>query len=139
MKCDAPAYSLTLRDKRSKRAMQFALYMPKPAPVAPEMADKHSFWTCDYSVRRNRKTVLKATYGATWLDALTSAAEGMRRMIPLGEEQDWQTQDGIESWRIFPRLIAANGSYEDHLRMSGELAARKESGRAPPEMRLCIP
>jgi len=125
VKCDLPAYTLKLRGRKKKQSMQFALYMPKPAPVAPEVADKHSFWICDYSVRRNRKTVLKTAYGATWLDALTGAAEGMRRMIPSGEEQDWQTQDGIESWRIFPRLVAANGSYEDHLRMSGELAARE--------------
>ena len=136
MKCDAPAYNLTLRDKRSKRSMQFALYMPKPAPVAPEVADKHSFWICDYSVRRNRKTVLKTAYGATWLDAFTGAAEGMRRMIPLGEEQHWETHDGVESWRIFPRLVAATGSYEDHLKMSGELAIRErerqEASKAVP-------
>jgi hypothetical protein len=85
--------------------MQLALWMPRPAPVAPEVADKHSFWICNYSLRRNRKTQKKAACGATWLDALTSAAEGMRLMIPPGEEQDWQTQDGVESWRILPKLV----------------------------------
>jgi hypothetical protein len=105
--------------------MQFALSLPRPAPVAQEVADKHSFWTCSYSVRRNRRTEKKTAFGATWLDALTSAAEGMRRMIPPGEEQDWQTQDGVESWRILPKLVPANGSYGEHMRMSGELAAEE--------------
>lgn len=142
MKSDLPAYTLKLRSRKKKKLMLFTLYMPKLAPVAPDVADKHSFWTCSYSMRCNRKSVSKDAYGATWLDAFTAAADGMRRMIPSGEERDWVTDDGIESWRIFPKLVAANGSYEDHLRISGELASRQmelqEASKAVPVYSLTL-
>lgn len=101
MNGDSSVYTLKLRNRKKKQSIQFKLYMPKPAPVASEVADKYAFWICCYSMRYNRKTVSKSAYGATWLDSFTGAAEGMRRLIPSGEEQDWETPDGIASWRIF--------------------------------------
>jgi len=142
MKSDLPAYTLKLRSRKKKKSMLFMLYLPKLAPVAQDVAGKHSFWICRYSMHCNRKTVSKDAYGATWLDAFTAAADGMRRMIPSAEERDWVTDDGIESWRIFPKLVAANGSYEDHLRIIGELASRQmelqEASKAVPVYSLAL-
>jgi hypothetical protein len=131
MNGDATAYQLKLRNRKSKKSMTFSLSMPELVPLAPEVEDRHALWGCDYEMRRGRRTVREKSYGATWLDAMTGAAEGMRRLIPVEEERDWVTEDGIESWRIFPKLVAADGNGEGHVSVDGEAAARQREGQAP--------
>jgi hypothetical protein len=102
-----PVYELRLRKKSGRQSILFSLRAPVLAPVAPEVAERHAFWMCDYSVKKGRKQARHMAYGATWLDAFTSAVAGLRRSIPVDELHDWVTMDGIEFWRMFPDMPEA--------------------------------
>jgi hypothetical protein len=87
-----PIYSLKLRKKTGRQSMLFTLRVPV---LAPEVAEAHAFWMCDYSVTKDRKEARHMAYGATWLDAFTGAVAGLRRSIPVDELHDWVTMDGM--------------------------------------------
>jgi hypothetical protein len=90
-----PVYSLKLRKKTGRQSILFTLGAPVLAPVAPEVAEAHAVWMCDYSVTKGRKEARHSAYGATWLDAFTGAVAGLRRSIPVDELHDWVTMDGM--------------------------------------------
>lgn len=98
-------FSLKLVNRASRKTMHLALQSPVRVRLAPEVAGTLALWMCHYEVRRGRKTVCKSAYGGSWPDALLRAGEGLRCMIPEGETRDWVTEEGVESWRVFPRVI----------------------------------
>lgn len=122
MNATAPVYSLKLRKRTGRRSILFTLRVPMLAPVAPEVAETHAVWMCDYSIKKTRKETRHTGYGASWLDAFTGAVAGMRRFIPADELRDWVKMDGIESWRIFPNMPEAAKAASGNARPQGEAA-----------------
>lgn len=109
-----PVYSLTLRNRRKKKQLHFTMSMPE-AVARPLWARSDApDWRCSFTVTQRRKTVTKVAYGADWPGAITNALEAMRRMIPDEEECDWETDEGVPSWCVFPKTVPIAWDYAFH-------------------------
>ena len=109
-----PVYSLTLRNRRKKKQLHFTMSMPE-AVARPLWARSDApDWRCSFTVTQRRKTVTKAAYGDDWPGAITNALQAMRRMIPDEEECDWETDEGVPSWCVFPKTVPIAWDYAFH-------------------------
>lgn len=109
-----PVYSLKLRNRRKKKQLHFTLSMPEAVAQPLWTRSESPDWRCSFTVTRLRKTVTKDVYGSDWPGAITNALEAMRRMIPDEEECDWETDEGVPSWCVFPKNVPIAWDYAFH-------------------------
>jgi len=107
--------------------------------VNPHLKREVPIWVVQYTVSHNGETESRESVGATWLQATLLAVEYLHRLIPLTEEEDWETEDGISSWIALPSLLPiswghrvfydAREAVEEIDRSASKAASRKRPDR----------
>jgi len=138
-----PVYSLKLRNRRRKAYLLFSMTMPEAVPRPAWTRTAKPLWRCTFTVTRRRKTVTKTAFGDDWPQAISIALEAMRRRIPDHEECDWETDEGVSSWCVFPKSVPIGWGYGFHRKLwdmlkveDAKLQAESEGQRLPYEKGL---
>ena len=110
--------------------------MPEEGLVIDALGNEVTRWSCSYIVQSEQGTKEKTVYCETWVGALVIALDGLRRMIPEDEDNDWETSEGLPSWLVFPKIVPSGWGYAEHQRLwkvvreaQAEINARIEQRR----------
>jgi hypothetical protein len=116
--------SVRLQNIKTKQKLTAEIFVPQRRrvrlkyrpPGAPATAP---VWFSKYSVTIAGELVEREAAGENALQALQLSIEGVRIRIPAGEEEDWQTKDGVPSWMVFPRSVPINWGYDFYKQIVG--------------------
>jgi len=110
---DGPAFTIRLQHVHSGARLEGAFALPE---IGVRQYEGVPFpgWIAKYEITTDEGTEVHESGRANWLQALTMAVEGLRRRIPLGDEENWLTEDEVPSWCILPRVAEISWGYDTY-------------------------
>jgi hypothetical protein len=106
------AFSVHLKHRIDGRELRATVYLPtRHRRTRKDWPEPVTLWLSKYSVNMDGRKYQREAGGDNWLQALLLAVEGVRRVIPRDEEQEWMTPREIPAWMIFPRVANIGWGY----------------------------
>lgn len=110
-------YSLALHHISDGKLLDLRLAMPVPDSAVDQRGNQVNRWKCSFTVDFDGEISSRTVYSETWIGALVMALEGLRLFIPEDEEKNWETDEGLPSWLVFPKTIPVGLGYAEHHRL----------------------
>lgn len=126
---DGPAFTIRFRHVDSGARLEGAFTLPEIG-VRHYEGVPFSGWIAKYAITTDEGTELHESDGANWLEALMVAVEGLRRRIPLGDEDNWFTDDEVPSWCILPRVAEISWGYETYKKAADAIESINQAALA---------
>lgn len=114
-------FSLRFVNSRT-RSLLSAIFSP-PTFQSGEGVD--GSWKCTVDIDLNGITSRYSLSGATKLQSFLLALDFVRRQFPRGEEEQWNTDEGIPLWIELPRTLPYSWGYDLYRSLSDLLDAEE--------------
>lgn len=111
----ASARLLTLRFVNQRTSSVLSVKICEPGLKTwfdEDLQRELSSWITDYEMEIDGRTEIFRSAGVDWLQSFLLALEGVRVRVPVGEEDVWESAEGLPTWMVLPRCLPIAWGYE---------------------------